>query len=97
LAVQQLEGNLLQPVIVGRRVELHPIVVLLAVTTGGVLWGVLGAFVAVPVVSATWAALSYLREKQRAVELPPGARPSPPAGPNGDAAEAAERAERPAS
>jgi putative heme transporter len=73
LVIQQLEGNLLQPVIVGRRVELHPIAVLLAVTTGGVLWGVIGAFIAVPVTSAAWGAISYLRERSPAVELPVGA------------------------
>ena len=94
LAVQQIEGNLLQPIIVGPRVELHPIAVILAVTTGGVLWGVLGAFVAVPVASAAWAAISYLREKRRAVELPPGTRAPPPAGPNGGAEEPADRAEQ---
>jgi putative heme transporter len=94
LAVQQIEGNLLQPIIVGRRVLLHPIVVLLAVTTGGVLWGVLGAFIAVPVASAAWAAVSYLREQRQAVELPPGSRPSPPAAPDGAPSQPGERAER---
>jgi putative heme transporter len=94
LVVQQLEGNLLQPIIVGRRVELHPLAVILAVTAGGVLWGILGAFVAVPVVSAVWAAVSYLRDQRRAVELPPGARAAPAAaGPDGGAA--AELGQRP--
>jgi hypothetical protein len=65
------------------------------VTTGGVLWGVLGAFVAVPVVSAAWAALSYLREQRRTVELPPGARPSPATATDGGASEPVEPAERP--
>jgi predicted PurR-regulated permease PerM len=64
LAVQQLEGNVLQPAVVGRNVELHPLVILLAVTTGAVLWGIVGAFVAVPIASAAWAAISYLREKR---------------------------------
>ncbi len=49
LAVQQIEGNVLAPYIVGRQVSLHPAVILLAVATGGTLWGILGAFVAVPV------------------------------------------------
>jgi predicted PurR-regulated permease PerM len=62
LAVQQLEGNVLQPVIVGRAVRLHPIVVLGAVVIGGALWGVIGAFVAVPVAAASWAAIGHLRE-----------------------------------
>jgi predicted PurR-regulated permease PerM len=48
LVVQQLEGHLLQPLIVGRSVQLHPVAVLLAVAVGGVVWGIPGAFVAVP-------------------------------------------------
>jgi predicted PurR-regulated permease PerM len=47
--VQQLESNVLYPWIVGRTVELHPVVVLLAVAAGGVLYGIVGAAVAVPV------------------------------------------------
>lgn len=49
LAVQQIEGNVLAPYIVGHQVSLHPGVIILAVATGGTLWGILGAFVAVPV------------------------------------------------
>ncbi len=49
LAVQQIEGNVLAPFIVGHQVSLHPAVIILAVATGGTLWGILGAFVAVPV------------------------------------------------
>ncbi|MFP4311339.1 MAG: AI-2E family transporter [Nitriliruptoraceae bacterium] len=48
IAVQQLEGNILQPYILSRAVRLHPLVVLLAVTAGGLLLGILGAFLAVP-------------------------------------------------
>jgi predicted PurR-regulated permease PerM len=66
ILVQQLESNLLQPVVVGRSVRLHPVVILLAVATGAVLWGIVGAFVAVPLTAAAWASLSYLRGKQRA-------------------------------
>ncbi len=49
LAVQQIEGNVLAPMILGRAVSLHPAVILIAVAVGGALWGILGAFVAVPV------------------------------------------------
>ncbi|WP_092863786.1 AI-2E family transporter [Quadrisphaera sp. DSM 44207] len=62
LLVQQLESNLLQPVLVGRVLELHPAVVLSAVTVGGTLFGIVGAFLAVPVVSMTVVVLRYLRE-----------------------------------
>lgn len=46
--VQQLESNVLYPWIVGRTVELHPVAVLLAVTVGGLLYGIVGAALAVP-------------------------------------------------
>jgi predicted PurR-regulated permease PerM len=49
LLVQQLEGNLLYPVVVGKTVQLHPVVILLAVTIGGLLAGVIGAAIAVPI------------------------------------------------
>ncbi len=48
LIVQQIEGNLLQPLIMGRQVELHPAVTLLVVTGGGAVAGIVGAFLAVP-------------------------------------------------
>ena len=47
--VQQLESNVLYPWIVGKTVELHPVVVLLAVTIGGLLYGIVGAALAVPI------------------------------------------------
>jgi putative heme transporter len=60
LLVQQLEGNLLQPVIVGRSVKLHPVVVLLALVAGGVVWGLIGAFIAVPLTAVVVSTASYL-------------------------------------
>jgi predicted PurR-regulated permease PerM len=62
LGVQQLEGNVYQPILQGRRLDLHPAVVLLAVTAGGTLFGVSGAFLAVPLAAAAGAALRYLGE-----------------------------------
>lgn len=51
VAVQQVEGNVLQPYIQSRAIQLHPLVVLLSVTAGSLVLGVLGAFVAVPAVA----------------------------------------------
>jgi predicted PurR-regulated permease PerM len=64
VAVQQLEGNLFYPVVVGRRLRLHPVGILLALTAGGVLAGVTGAFLAVPVAAVTAAILDYTRERR---------------------------------
>lgn len=48
LVVAQVEGNLLQPIVVGRAVAVHPLVVLLGLTVGGILAGIPGAAMAVP-------------------------------------------------
>lgn len=61
VGVQQLESNLLAPMVVGRSVELHPLAVLTALTVGAVLYGIIGAVVAVPAAAALWRAGSYLR------------------------------------
>ncbi len=63
VGVQQLETNLLQPVIMSRATAVHPLIVILAITLGGVLLGVLGAFLAVPVAACTARALDYAREE----------------------------------
>ncbi|WP_307865085.1 AI-2E family transporter [Myceligenerans salitolerans] len=59
--IGQLEGHVLQPLIMGRQVSLHPVVVALAVTCGTLVSGVLGAVVAVPLVSVAWAVFSAMR------------------------------------
>lgn len=51
LAVQQLEGNVLQPLIMGRAVRLHPLAVLIALTAGGVVAGIIGVLLAVPLLA----------------------------------------------
>ena len=61
VAVQQLDGNVLQPVLVGRRLDLHPVVVLLALTAGGVIAGLVGAFVAVPLAAVAGAVIDFAR------------------------------------
>jgi putative heme transporter len=65
LGVQFLEGNFLQPIIQSRTVDLHPAVILLAVAAGGSLFGILGAYLAVPVTAVVFAVLASL-EAERA-------------------------------
>lgn len=71
IAVQQLEGNVLQPVLQSRSMELHAVIVLLAVTAGGSLYGITGAFLAVPVVAMIAVVLRYIGEQIDAVTAPP--------------------------
>lgn len=61
VAVQQIESNLLAPVILGRAVDLHPLVIILSVTLGGIVLGVLGAFLAVPSAAIVKRVLTRLR------------------------------------
>jgi len=77
LVVQQIEGNVLQPIIMRRAVSLHPVVILTVLTSGAVIVGVLGAFLAVPL-AATAAAIGNelrLRSELRRSGATPG--PSP--------------------
>ncbi|MFD4025069.1 AI-2E family transporter [Streptomyces sp. NPDC058576] len=61
LAVQQIEGHILQPFILGRAVRVHPLAVVLAVATGGLVAGIGGAVVAVPLVAVINTVVGYLR------------------------------------
>jgi predicted PurR-regulated permease PerM len=61
LAVQSLEGNILEPLIVGRAVRLHPAVILLAVSAGALIGGVFGALVATPVLAIAYQVWTRLR------------------------------------
>src|ERR1700757_2718300 len=51
VAVNQLEAHILQPLVMGRAVSIHPLAVVLAISTGGVLAGIVGALLAVPTVA----------------------------------------------
>ncbi|MEI5103710.1 AI-2E family transporter [Streptomyces sp. PmtG] len=61
LAVQQIEGHILQPFILGRAVKVHPLAVVLSVAAGGMIAGIGGAVVAVPLVAVANTVVGYLR------------------------------------
>ncbi|WP_132471490.1 AI-2E family transporter [Rhodococcus sp. SMB37] len=63
IAVQQIEGNVLQPVLQSKSMKLHAVVVLLAVTAGASLFGIVGAFLAVPVAAVTAVVIRYVGEQ----------------------------------
>jgi len=68
IVVQQLDNDLLAPLVYGRSLELHPVIVLLAVAGGGALFGLPGTLLAVPV---TAVGLNVLAEARRApAEVP---------------------------
>lgn len=67
IAVNQLEGNLLQPIVMARSLKLHPLVILLALTAGTILGGVIGAVLAVPIAAAAWAIMKVWNKPPDAV------------------------------
>ncbi len=77
VVVQQLEGNVLSPMLQGKSMNLHPAIVLMGVTAGGSLFGITGAFLAVPVVATVASVLRYTNEHiDKAVEPSNSAGPS---------------------
>ncbi|MGN9910833.1 AI-2E family transporter [Phytohabitans sp. LJ34] len=72
IAVQQLEGHVLQPLIMGRAVAIHPLAVIVAIAAGVVLAGIVGALVAVPLVAVLNTAIRRLSNPRRP-EVPPEA------------------------
>ncbi|MFE3496584.1 AI-2E family transporter [Streptomyces sp. NPDC059175] len=75
LAVQQIEGHVLQPFILGRAVRVHPLAVVLAVAAGGLTAGIGGAVVAVPLVAVTNTVVAYLRAYGQAYPVHHGPGP----------------------
>jgi predicted PurR-regulated permease PerM len=89
LAVQQIEGHILQPFILGRAVRVHPLAVVLSVAAGGMVAGIGGAVVAVPLVAVTNTVVGYLRAYSREAAL--RQTPGPHGATSSDAAPAADR------
>lgn len=75
LAVQVLEGHVLQPVIQSRTVQMHPAVVMLAITAGASVAGILGMLLAVPLTAAAFGVVQELRTRYAA---PSSAAPAGP-------------------
>lgn len=92
LLVQVLEGHVLQPVIQSRTVQMHPAMVMISLTAGASIAGLLGMLLAVPVAAAAFGVIGELRKRYPPESDPesdpdPGAGPGPAPGPapDGDA------------
>jgi predicted PurR-regulated permease PerM len=74
VAVMQLEGHVLQPLLLGRAVHVHPLAVVLAIAAGLLVAGIFGALIAVPVVACANVAGTYLSRRHEGPR-PPEPRP----------------------
>ena len=68
IVINQIESHLLQPLVMGRAVSIHPLGVVLAISTGGVLGGIVGALLAVPTVAFLNNAMQVLLAPDPAAE-----------------------------
>lgn len=83
VGVQQLEGNIIEPLVMRRMVRVSAFVILVAIAAGAAVLGVLGAFLAVPVAAVVKRTVTFLREQRdRAAEEPAppdeATNPTPP-------------------
>lgn len=67
--IGQFEGHILQPLVMGKQVSLHPVVVALSVTGGTLVAGILGAVIAVPLIAVAWAVFARLRHVDPPTDL----------------------------
>lgn len=70
IAVNQIEGNLLQPVVMGRTLSLHALIVLLALTIGTIVGGIFGAILAVPYTAMAWTVIQIWTDRYQAGDDP---------------------------
>ncbi len=71
VAVQQIEAHLFAPLVMGRMVKLHPLAIVLAISAGGVVFGIIGAIVAVPLVAVVHTVATYFRSTGDPTGPPP--------------------------
>ncbi len=82
IAVNQLEGDLLQPIVMGKSLQLHALVILMALTAGTILAGIVGAVLSVPLAAVAWAIIQVWTAEDPNLEdmnpdLPPaGTKPN---------------------
>lgn len=78
IVVGSFDGDVLQPLVMGKAVSLHPLAIVFAIAAGGIALGIVGALIAVPVAGAAYSVAKYLTGRDPEYALPP---PTPdPAG-----------------
>ncbi|TDB77239.1 AI-2E family transporter [Micromonospora sp. KC721] len=81
IAVQQIEGNLLEPLVMKRQVRLHPAVILVVVAAGTLVAGIAGAFVSVPIAAVTYRVVDTVQRHRERRATAEAATDTPPPAP----------------
>jgi predicted PurR-regulated permease PerM len=77
--VGSFDGDVLQPLVMGKAVSLHPLAIILAIAAGSIALGIVGALIAVPIVGAVYGVAKYLTGRDPDQPFPP-TQPFVPAG-----------------
>jgi putative heme transporter len=78
VVVGSFDGDVLQPLVMGKAVSLHPLAIVFAIAAGGIALGIFGALIAVPVAGALYKVASYLTGRDPDHPFPPPAPPPRP-------------------
>jgi len=76
IIIQQIEGNILTPILTKRFTDLPPALVLISLMIGGKLWGILGAILAIPLAGIVFEFTRDFLKKRKEGEIPPSHQPS---------------------
>lgn len=78
IAVNQLEGDVLAPIVLGQALSLHPLAILLALSAGTIVAGIIGALLSVPFAAVAWTVVKTFRERPDQDHPDPSDHPDPP-------------------
>lgn len=78
VVVGSFDGDVLQPLVMGKAVSLHPLAIVFAIAAGGIAMGIVGALIAVPVAGAIYSVAKYLTGRDPTHPYPPPAPPPVP-------------------
>lgn len=79
IVVGSFDGDVLQPLVMGKAVNLHPLAIVFAIAAGSIALGIIGALIAVPIAGAVYGVAKYLanRDPERPFRTPPSQEPTP--------------------
>ena len=72
ILLQQIEGNIIEPIVQGRKADVHPVAIIISLLVCDKLWGILGMFLAIPMAGFAKVIILELRDLYHSIESPQG-------------------------